>query len=144
MFSLQVSTKTDDQSNQSSRDEILPQSKFTELEKEEEEGNNDDNLNTGVKIGENTDTLELIKLGIKSDAHLLAIMYCGQMCFWYCKYSVEWQLMDREQDKELLDEIRNIGINFLKIYVDVVERILHFAGWNCEHAKELLNLFTQI
>lgn len=119
---------------------------LNQQDKSEKNANNDSvNAFEDSKIDEttdiNVDTLELIEMGIKSDTYLLAMMYCGEMCFWYCKYSLEWQLLDLEEDKEIFGEMKTLGVNYLNTYVKAVEKILHFAGWNCERAKELLNLF---
>lgn len=94
--------------------------------------------------GENAvNTLELIDMGIMSDSHMLAMMYCGDMSFWFCKYSQDWN-SPNSSNRINFEEIKNIGISYLKIYIRAVERILRFNGWNCERAKDLLKYFSEL
>ncbi|XP_015782990.1 uncharacterized protein LOC107360785 [Tetranychus urticae] len=92
--------------------------------------------------GTNVNTFDLIDMGVLSDTHMLAMMYCGDMAFWFCKYSRDWSLIDHSG--EIFGEIRRIGISYLKIYIKAVEKVLKFSGWNCDRAKELLNHFNDL
>ena len=88
-------------------------------------------------------TLELIDMGVMSDSHMLAMMYCGDMSFWFCKYSRDWNFLN-SSNRNNFEEIKNIGISYLRIYIKAVERILRFNGWNCERAKDLLKYFSEL
>lgn len=80
-------------------------------------------------------------MGIMSDTYMLAMMYCGDMSFWYCKYSHDWRLLN-SSTQELFNDIKHIGVSYLKIYIKAVDRVLQYNGWTNERAKELLRYFA--
>lgn len=77
--------------------------------------------------------------GIFSDSHLLAIMYSGEMCYLYCKYALDWDLIE----PNTLSQLKEIGIHLLNKYIDAVENMFKSAGWNCDKAKEYQQWFTK-
>ncbi|XP_041360112.1 UPF0600 protein C5orf51 homolog [Gigantopelta aegis] len=79
------------------------------------------------------DTLQLIKSGIYTDTHLLALMYCGEMCYWYVQ-AVRDGLFDLSPEFA----VKDIGSRVLKSYIKAVQGPLKGAGWTCDRAEELL------
>lgn len=106
--------------------------------------NDDDNGDKTMTDGNSVNTFDLIDMGVLSDNHMLAMMYCGDMAFWFCKYSRDWDLFDHVAFQEMFSEVRRIGISYLKIYVKAVEKVLQFNGWNCDRANELLKHFNEL
>ncbi|XP_052774282.1 RAB7A-interacting MON1-CCZ1 complex subunit 1-like [Mya arenaria] len=84
---------------------------------------------THVSVGH--DTMDLLKLGIYSDTHLLALMYGGEMCYWYINSTKD--VTDSEK------AARTFGIKMLTTYTQAVETLPELQGtWSTERAKQLL------
>lgn len=70
-------------------------------------------------------------VGIYSSTHLLALMYAGEMCYWFITSS-----------KESTDSVRaarNLGMEMLDIYVQATEQIPDLKqGWSNDQAKKYL------
>ncbi|RWS15690.1 UPF0600 protein C5orf51-like protein [Dinothrombium tinctorium] len=89
-------------------------------------------------VFEDDDVYKFTESGVYSDSHLLAMMYCGEMCYWYCKYADEWDLIDSEEGFKMIRELKELGNKYLKIYIESVEQFFKNVGWNCERAKEII------
>ncbi|KAM9253117.1 RAB7A-interacting MON1-CCZ1 complex subunit 1 [Dugong dugon] len=107
-------------------------------------------LNEGVSF-QDIETAKLLSEGIFSDIHLLAMMYCGEMCYWGLKHCANRQSENHEVDtnasgasctthKEPLD-FREVGEKVLNKYVSVCEGPLKEQEWNTTNAKQILNFF---
>ncbi|XP_063312934.1 RAB7A-interacting MON1-CCZ1 complex subunit 1 [Pelobates fuscus] len=99
-------------------------------------------LNEDVSF-QDLNTATLLSEGIFSDTHVLALMYCGEMCYWGLKYCSDSQSSntgpengDRSQDK--LVAFKDIGENVLETYISVCEGPLISQGWKTEKAKTIL------
>ncbi|KAL4235889.1 hypothetical protein ACF0H5_004278 [Mactra antiquata] len=87
-------------------------------------------LNTTHVLGEN-DTLELLKMGIYSSTHLLALMYAGEMCYWY--------ITSANENTDSVRAARNLGMEMLDIYIQATEQIVELKhGWSNDQAKQYL------
>ena len=73
----------------------------------------------------------LLKLGAYSDMHVLAIMYIGELCYWFLKYG-------HSTDEDEKSYMKNTGKKQLQLYIKLTGSYLH--GWNSTRAKELLSL----
>ncbi|XP_028604884.2 RAB7A-interacting MON1-CCZ1 complex subunit 1 [Podarcis muralis] len=105
-------------------------------------------------VFQDTDTARLIHEGIFSDTHLLAMMYCGEMCYWGLKYCREVKERSqsaeagssREQpgssQSEVLDH-RETGEKVLLKYITVCEGPLRLHDWDTKNAKLILDYFKQ-
>uniref|UniRef100_A0A8C8RAB7 Chromosome 5 open reading frame 51 n=1 Tax=Pelusios castaneus TaxID=367368 RepID=A0A8C8RAB7_9SAUR len=103
---------------------------------------------------QNTDTATLLSEGIFSDTHLLAMMYCGEMCYWGLKYCGEEKPgcyeIDSESNTELycsshsvVLDFREVGEKMLIKYVAVCEGPLKGQDWNTANAKLILDYFKK-
>ncbi|KAH3831904.1 RAB7A-interacting MON1-CCZ1 complex subunit 1-like isoform X1 [Dreissena polymorpha] len=82
-------------------------------------------------VPNDNETLELLKRGIYSDTHLLALMYGGEMCYWFISTTKDVTESERAA--------RAFGLEMLNTYVQAIESIPELqAGWNTERAKELI------
>ncbi|RWS26177.1 UPF0600 protein C5orf51-like protein [Leptotrombidium deliense] len=90
-------------------------------------------------IFEEDDVYKFTESGVYSDSHLLAMMYCGEMCYWYCKYAKDWDLIDSDEGCKMINELKELGNKYLKIYIESVEQFFKNVGWSCERAKEIIN-----
>ncbi|XP_060576148.1 RAB7A-interacting MON1-CCZ1 complex subunit 1-like [Ruditapes philippinarum] len=86
-------------------------------------------LDTAHIPGEN-DTLELLKMGIYSSTHLLALMYTGEMCYWFLTSSNE------STDAERVT--CNLGMEVLETYIQATEQMPELGGWSNDQAKKYL------
>uniref|UniRef100_A0A8C5N3Z4 RAB7A interacting MON1-CCZ1 complex subunit 1 n=1 Tax=Leptobrachium leishanense TaxID=445787 RepID=A0A8C5N3Z4_9ANUR len=85
----------------------------------------------------------LLSKGIFSDIHVLALMYCGEMCYWALKYCRDAQpINDGSERGDCLQDkspsFQEVGEHALETYVSVCEGPLANQGWNTEKAKDLL------
>ncbi|KAM6474274.1 RAB7A-interacting MON1-CCZ1 complex subunit 1 isoform 2-T2 [Liasis olivaceus] len=112
-----------------------------------------DNPNEEFLVQE-TGTAMLVNEGIFSDTHLLAMMYCGEMCYWGLKYCGEEkpdQGTETEPRREspgsshsnILD-FQEIGEKMLTKYIAVCEGPLRSHGWDTKNAKRILDYFKQL
>lgn len=85
----------------------------------------------------NDNTLSLINIGVYSDTHLLAMMYAGEMCYWYCSKD-----LPREVTLSDIKEIKTLGTNLLSLYVEAIKGPLSGQGWSTDRAEELLKLLS--
>ena len=105
--------------------------------------------------------------GIFSDTHVLSLLYAGEMCFWYLKYSTSSSLIaplpstvandvsdddknksqraitvaedGAEADEKCEFNAREVGRKLLRLYLDVVAGPLKGHGWREERAAEILS-----
>ena len=75
--------------------------------------------------------------GIYTDTHMLALMYCGEMCYWYVQ-AVRDGLFDLCPEFD----VKVIGSHVLKSYIQAVQGPLKGAGWSCDRAEELLEVIA--
>ncbi|XP_077986405.1 RAB7A-interacting MON1-CCZ1 complex subunit 1-like isoform X2 [Glandiceps talaboti] len=93
-------------------------------------------LNTRSKVvdemvpEEEDNTLKLIHEGVFSDTHLLALMYAGEMCYWFTMATKDQQTHQ--------NELTESGKIFLQKYINVVNGPMKEAGWDCSRAEQLL------
>lgn len=76
--------------------------------------------------------------GIYSDTHLLAMMYAGEMCYWYSQLKKNHPLLPSSD----LDE-RQIGVKYLQDYLKAVKGPLSVQGWSTERAEQFLHYFKK-
>ncbi|XP_062984859.1 RAB7A-interacting MON1-CCZ1 complex subunit 1 [Elgaria multicarinata webbii] len=100
-------------------------------------------------------TARLVHEGIFSDTHLLAMMYCGEMCYWGLKYCAKGkeprQSTDPEPNSEepgsshikVLD-FRETGEKMLQKYIAACEGPLRLHDWDTKNAKLILDYFKQL
>ncbi|XP_048256402.1 RAB7A-interacting MON1-CCZ1 complex subunit 1-like isoform X1 [Haliotis rufescens] len=82
------------------------------------------------------DTFTLMKSGIYSDTHLLALMYAGEMCYWFVKGQKE------EGFESMADfQAKDTGTRLLKSYIEAIKGPLQGAGWNTDRAQQILRYF---
>ncbi|XP_068107110.1 RAB7A-interacting MON1-CCZ1 complex subunit 1 [Hyperolius riggenbachi] len=83
-------------------------------------------------------TATLLAKGIFSDVHVLALMYCGEMCFWALSYCSDVAAgSDCDAHNKILN-FREVGEKVLDTYVSVCEGPLSGQGWNTDNAKRML------
>ncbi|XP_064605262.1 RAB7A-interacting MON1-CCZ1 complex subunit 1-like [Liolophura sinensis] len=78
------------------------------------------------------ETLQLLQSGLFSDVHVLALMYCGEMCFWYHTYAKSATATDFDA--------KSTGVKLLRDYINAVKGPLSGKGWNCDRAEQLLKV----
>ena len=83
--------------------------------------------------------LTLLKHGAYSDTHVIAMMYAGEMCYWYCKHST---LSNTNPNGESFNA-SVVGRNMLTTYLNVIQGPLKGQGWQVDKARELLVALTQ-
>ncbi|XP_053304069.1 RAB7A-interacting MON1-CCZ1 complex subunit 1 isoform X2 [Spea bombifrons] len=97
-------------------------------------------------------TANLLSNGIFSDIHLLALMYCGEMCYWALKYCSDGQSSNsntgcesepRDQSQDRLIPFQKVGEDTLEKYVSVCEGPLGGQGWNTDKAKDILKFLKE-
>ncbi|XP_075040193.1 RAB7A-interacting MON1-CCZ1 complex subunit 1 [Mixophyes fleayi] len=98
-------------------------------------------LNDGVSV-QDVNTATLLAKGIFSDIHVLALMYCGEMCSWavmYCTEVVQTsEIGPNSETRNKILNFREVGENVLETYVGVCEGPLSGQGWNTDNAKKIL------
>ena len=85
----------------------------------------------------------LLSNGIYSQIHLLAAMYCGEMCFWRVKLAAAMIIggsgHDLLHDSEVsFDNYKKIAIAQLSLYCNTIKRVPSLGGWSTDEAKSLL------
>ncbi|KAM4710317.1 RAB7A-interacting MON1-CCZ1 complex subunit 1 [Discoglossus pictus] len=92
-------------------------------------------------------TAILLSQGMLSDIHVLALMYCGEMCYWALKYCPN---QEDGSNAECYDEahmptldFHEIGTNILEKYISVCEGPLLGHGWSTENAKNILQFLKK-
>ncbi|KAK6178730.1 hypothetical protein SNE40_011245 [Patella caerulea] len=83
-------------------------------------------------VTEDEDTFDLIKSGIYSDTHVLALIYGSEICYWLDKCDKE----NLFQTNHL--NYKQIGECYLKLYIHVVNGPLKNQGWSVENAESML------
>lgn len=71
-------------------------------------------------------------LGLFSDVHVLALMYCGEMCFWYHTYA--------KSSTATEFDAKSTGVKLLRDYINAVKGPLSGKGWNCDRAEQLIKV----
>ncbi|XP_074641302.1 RAB7A-interacting MON1-CCZ1 complex subunit 1-like [Tubulanus polymorphus] len=84
-------------------------------------------------LGNDKETYELLSKGIFSDTHVLALMYGGEMCYWFFEQSPASMEFNCQQ----------IGQILLQKYIDLVNGPLKGKGWNSSRANELLGFLNR-
>nr|XP_060617422.1 RAB7A-interacting MON1-CCZ1 complex subunit 1 isoform X1 [Anolis sagrei ordinatus] len=109
-----------------------------------------DNTDEEVSFGD-ADTARLIHEGIYSDTHLLAMMYCGEMCYWGLKYCGEGKEPVQSTDPRSESRAPNMALDFretgakmLQKYIAVCEGPLRLHDWDTKNAKRILNYFQNL
>ncbi|XP_075698508.1 RAB7A-interacting MON1-CCZ1 complex subunit 1 isoform X2 [Rhinoderma darwinii] len=92
-------------------------------------------------------TATLLEKGIFSDNHVLALMYCGEMCYWALRYCRD---VEQNSPHRLEPPTPNQGLHFkdigekvLDTYVGVCEGSLSGQGWNTDNAKKILQYLKE-
>ncbi|KAH0627913.1 hypothetical protein JD844_008481 [Phrynosoma platyrhinos] len=92
---------------------------------------------------------------IYSDTHLLAMMYCGEMCYWGLKYCGEEKeqiqstdLKSKGKPPSILYgptlDFRETGERMLQKYITVCEGPLRLHDWDTKNAKRILDYFQHL
>lgn len=111
-------------------------------------------------------TLQLIQRGLFSDTHVLALMYAGEMCYWFVKWVGEESNFGEGRNDSgdpsptstsssttnasssttspiesplPRHTFRSIGIELLTRYKEAVAGPLKSGGWSAEKAQEILD-----
>uniref|UniRef100_A0A8D0LA06 RAB7A interacting MON1-CCZ1 complex subunit 1 n=1 Tax=Sphenodon punctatus TaxID=8508 RepID=A0A8D0LA06_SPHPU len=95
-----------------------------------------------------------VDTGVFSDTHLLAMMYCGEMCYWGLKHCGEGKQQSHGNDSESSNELlccsrnkvldfREVGEKMLMKYIAVCEGPLKGQDWNTANAKLILDYFKE-
>ena len=66
-------------------------------------------------------------VGIFSDTHMLALVYCGEMCVWCVRLCGE---------EDCVKDKRQKGMESLSLYTDLINGPLKGKGWTIEKAME--------
>ncbi|KAM3940194.1 RAB7A-interacting MON1-CCZ1 complex subunit 1 [Leptodactylus fuscus] len=84
---------------------------------------------------QDVNTAALLEKGIFSDVHMLALMYCGEMCYWALRYC-----RDAEPPSPHTGDphFKDIGEKVLDTYVGACEGPLRGQGWSTQNAKKIL------
>ncbi|KAJ7335024.1 hypothetical protein JRQ81_012965 [Phrynocephalus forsythii] len=104
---------------------------------------------------EDANTAKLVCEGVFSDTHLLAMMYCGEMCYWGLKCC--GKEMDQKQSRgaasnddpanslhsQVLD-FRETGEKMVQKYITVCEGPLKSQNWDTKNAKRILDFFQHL
>lgn len=69
--------------------------------------------------------------GIYSSTHLLALMYAGEMCYWFITSASDTTDAERAA--------RNLGEEMLDTYIQATEQIQELQGWSNDQAKKYLS-----
>lgn len=72
---------------------------------------------------------QLIQNGIYSDTHMLALMYCGEMCVWCSQYCGDDSCVRTQTD---------LGIRCLQTFCEMVSGPLKGKGWTATQAHSYL------
>ena len=72
-------------------------------------------------------------LGLFSDSHVLALMYGGEMCYWYLKFNTS-----RDRNHPPHFKAKEQGRSMLETFIKSVKGPLNGAGWDCSKAQEML------
>lgn len=98
----------------------------------------------------NEDLMQLLKEGIFSDTHLLALVYSGELCYWHWKIVKE--TTTDQSVKESSDADENCSGNFnsvsngrrlLQKFVNIVQDCFKGRGWDCSRAEQILAEFPE-
>lgn len=98
----------------------------------------------------NEDMMQLLKKGIFSDTHLLALMYSGELCYWHWKIVMETSADQSVEESSDGDEncsgnfnsVSN-GRRFLQNFVNIVQECFKGRGWDCSRAEQILAEFPE-
>nr|XP_020639309.1 UPF0600 protein C5orf51 homolog [Pogona vitticeps] len=113
-----------------------------------------DNPNEGF-LYEDANTARLVCEGIFSDIHLLAMMYCGEMCYWGLKYCEKEKEQRQNTGAESSDDppdslhsqvldFRETGEKMVQKYITVCEGPLKSHNWDTKNAKRILDFFQHL
>ncbi|XP_067026961.1 RAB7A-interacting MON1-CCZ1 complex subunit 1-like isoform X2 [Acropora muricata] len=97
--------------------------------------------NTDIK---DPGAVNLLKEGVYSDTHLLALMYAGEMCYWHWKVSQNACTDNsslQNRIKTSFDSLAN-GTKFLQKFVNVVRTQVRGNGWDFSKAEKILAEFA--
>lgn len=75
--------------------------------------------------------------GLFSDTHVLALMYAGELCWWFLD-----SMTEDDRVKYTNFHAKDIAIDCLQTYIKASEGPLKGKGWNCDKAKDLISQLT--
>ena len=94
-------------------------------------------------------------IGIRSDTHMLALAYGGELSYWChvnsqppsyhddkgAQYSELYKVIDTVcpvADRPSIGSVGGIGMKFLSKYIELAKGSLSLQSWQCERPEELL------
>ncbi|XP_078353608.1 RAB7A-interacting MON1-CCZ1 complex subunit 1-like [Oculina patagonica] len=93
----------------------------------------------------NADMVHLLREGVFSDTHLLALMYAGELCYWHWLIEKETgtDVCGRDANKSSAKNFNSVsnGKRFLQKFVDIVKESFKGKGWDCTRAEQILGEF---
>lgn len=72
-------------------------------------------------------------LGVRDSSDMLALMYAGEMCYWY------YDLSNQSPPLNIFPA-RQMAVHFLQKYVKLSKEPCFGQSWSCDRAISLLNL----
>ncbi|XP_011404928.1 PREDICTED: UPF0600 protein C5orf51 homolog [Amphimedon queenslandica] len=94
--------------------------------------------------------VELLSQGIRSDTHMLALAYGGELSYWCItnngsneipQYPQLYKVLDtvtQGADRPSIQLVGSIGMKFLSRYIELAKGSLSMQSWQCERPEELL------
>ncbi|XP_019853887.1 PREDICTED: UPF0600 protein C5orf51 homolog isoform X1 [Amphimedon queenslandica] len=94
--------------------------------------------------------VELLSQGIRSDTHMLALAYGGELSYWCItnngsneipQYPQLYKVLDtvtEGADRPSIQSVGSIGMKFLSRYIELAKGSLSMQSWQCERPEELL------
>lgn len=79
--------------------------------------------------------------GIFSDTHLLAMIYAGEMCYWYS--CAQERGLFRQDDQHDSFTARHRGLKHLNSYLCAVKGPLKTLNWNAEKAEHYVSYLSR-
>ncbi|XP_025111200.1 UPF0600 protein C5orf51 homolog isoform X2 [Pomacea canaliculata] len=87
------------------------------------------------------DTMQLLNQGIFSDTHLLAMIYAGEMCYWYS--CAQERGLFHQDDQHDSFTARHRGLKHLNSYLCAVKGPLKTLNWNAEKAEHYVSYLSR-
>ncbi|KAJ7386543.1 hypothetical protein OS493_008679 [Desmophyllum pertusum] len=93
----------------------------------------------------NADMVHLLREGVFSDTHLLALMYAGELCYWHWQIGKETStdLFARDMNESSATNFNPVsnGRRFLQKFVDIVKESFKGKGWDSTRAEQIIAEF---
>lgn len=93
------------------------------------------------------DMVHLLRQGVFSDTHLLALMYAGELCYWHWRIKKEssGDVRARDVDEGGAKKFNSVssGRRFLQKFVDIVKESFKGKGWDPTRADQILGEFAE-